>query len=204
MYLLAPTWSHCLCIKACLTLTMFTVRKLVCTPAQMICYKSSILRKSSTINSYFMLICFGQGCSSRAVGWMVRLFFISLLWHTEVLLFKKPKVISHSVPDNLHMQMNESHSRALWTKAHFMVYIVLSSIQTDQSGLWGAKYRHVIRKGESEIQPLSQRHFTPSIAGYSVKQHFPGCQRSCFTLYAAHDLVSENLVKSLLFLPNAY
>ena len=71
-------------------------------------------------------------------------------------------------------------------------------------GALGRKIQARDKKGESQIQPLSQRHFTPSSAGYSVKQHFPGCQRSCFTLCAAHDLVSENLVKSLLFLPNAY
>ena len=62
-------------------------------------------------------------------------------------------------------------------------------------GALGRKIQARDKKGESQIQPLSQRHSTPSSAGCSVKLHFPGCQRSCFTLCAAHDLVSENLVK---------
>ena len=62
-------------------------------------------------------------------------------------------------------------------------------------GALGRKIQARDKKGESQIQPLSQRHSTPSSAGCSVKQHFPGCQGSFFTLCAAHDLVSENLVK---------
>ena len=72
--------------------------------------------------------------------------------------------------------------------------------------------------GGHKTQPRdkTQRHFTPSSAGHSVKQHFPvrvpiipyvlqaeAAYEILTKQSSAYDLVLENLVKSLLFWPNA-